>query len=552
MTVPGRVLIIGTGLIGTSIALALRSKGADVFLSDFDPAVARLAADLGAGVVVPDLRDAKGIADVAVLAMPPAYVGPELLSAQECAVADVYTDVASVKVLPVAQARALGCDTGSYVPSHPLAGRERQGPAAAQADLFLGRTWALCPLPETSPDAVAAVTALAVACGAVPVSTDPETHDRWVALVSHAPHLVAVAMAARLAPSAVPGDALKLAGQGIRDVTRIAAGDTALWTQILAANAGPVAEVVAAVAEDLAAAARALAAASAVTPAPAAAPTSADTPVPADAAKSAGTPSSAGSPCSAGSPVSAGTAISAGTSEESSGGPEPADLSGAVAVIGLLDRGLAGVARIPGKHGGQPRNFTVVQVVLADRPGELARLFNAAGEAGVNIEDIRLEHSPGLPVGVAELSIRPDQAVPLLDAMEAGGWPVRRLRHARLPPTPAHPPPRPSHPPPTPARQCGSLIRVRAKVVRAFATYRARIGRSAYNFGPNLDHRPGPEARNARLSRSHPDNSKKRRVRVQRREGAAPPAPHARCCASVLAGVNGWRAPGWSVRSLTS
>ena len=378
------------------------------------------------------------------------------------------------------------------------------------------------------------MTALAVACGAVPVSTDPETHDRWVALVSHAPHLVAVAMAARLAPSAVPGDALKLAGQGIRDVTRIAAGDTALWTQILSANAGPVAEVVAAVAEDLAAAARALAAAA----------------VPPQGAGTAGWPSA----------------------------------------TGLLDRGLAGVARIPGKHGGQPRNFTVVQVVLADRPGELARLFNAAGEAGVNIEDIRLEHSPGLPVGVAELSIRPDQAVPLLDAMEAGGWPVRRLRPARLPPTPAHPhsplpsvaspllrpirtspysgpsvaplpsaasPPHisaasPSHLPPTLARQRGSLIRVRAKVVRAFTTYRTRTGRSAYNFGPKLDHRPGPEALNARLNRSHPDNSKKRRVRVQRREGVAPPGPGARCCVSVLAGVNGWRAPGWSVRSLTS
>jgi prephenate dehydrogenase len=366
---PKRVLVQGTGLIGTSVALALRDKGTEVWLSDADPATARLAADLGAGTVIPDLREAKGIADVAVLAMPPAVIGRALAYAQECAVADAYTDVASVKVLPASQARALGCDLETYVPGHPLAGRERQGPAAAQADLFLGRTWALCPLPETSAGAVDAVTALAVACGADPLVTDPQTHDQWVALVSHAPHLVAVAMAARLAPRTVSADALKLAGQGLRDVTRIAAGDSALWTQILTANAVPVAEVVSAVAEDLAAAARMLAGLPATTP------------VTAD-----------------------------GTSS----------------VTDLLDRGRAGTGRIPGKHGGQPRNFTVVQVVIPDRPGELARLFEAAGAAGVNIEDIRLEHSPGLPVGVAELSVRPDQEGLLLDAMEAGGWPVRR------------------------------------------------------------------------------------------------------------------------------
>ncbi|HVT67634.1 MAG TPA: prephenate dehydrogenase, partial [Trebonia sp.] len=259
MTVPGRVLVAGSGLIGTSVALALRGRGVEVFLSDADPGTARLAADLGAGTVVADLRDAKRIADVAVLAMPPELVGAELAAAQQCAVADFYTDVASVKVLPVARARSLGCDLETYVPGHPLAGREKHGPAAAQADLFLGRTWALCPLPETSPAAVDAVTALAAACGADPVVTDPETHDRWVALVSHTPHLVAAAMAARLAPAGVPADALRLAGQGLRDVTRIAAGDSALWTQILAANAGPVAEVVAGVADDLAEAARLLA-----------------------------------------------------------------------------------------------------------------------------------------------------------------------------------------------------------------------------------------------------------------------------------------------------
>ena len=126
MTAPARVLVSGTGLIGTSIALALRAKGTEVWLSDADPATARLAADLGAGTVVPDLRDAKGIADVAVLAMPPAVIGRELARAQECAVADAYTDVASVKALPARQARDQGCDLETYVPGHPLAGRRSE------------------------------------------------------------------------------------------------------------------------------------------------------------------------------------------------------------------------------------------------------------------------------------------------------------------------------------------------------------------------------------------------------------------------------------------
>ncbi len=352
-----RVVIIGTGLIGTSIALALRARDATVWLADADPAAARLAADLGAGTLLPgELAEP---ADVAVIAVPPAAVAATLAEAQTTRLARCYTDVASVKQLPAAQAAGHGCDLASYVPGHPLAGREKHGPAAARADLFLGRTWALCPLPETSDEATAAVTALILACGAVPVRTDAASHDRWVALISHAPHLVSAAMAARL--EAAPPQALDLAGQGLRDVTRIAAGDTGLWTQILSANAAPVAEVLAAVAADLAEAARML-----------------------------------------------------------------AEGEGAKSVSGLLDRGQAGAARIPGKHGGAPGEFTVVQVVIPDQPGELARLFAATGAAGVNIEDVRIEHSPGLPVGVAELSVRPGQVATLLAALDAGAWPVRR------------------------------------------------------------------------------------------------------------------------------
>jgi prephenate dehydrogenase len=354
-----KIAVIGTGLIGTSIALALRGHGSTVWLTDSDPAAARLAADLGAGELLPDATNDP--ADVAVIAVPPAAVAATLAEAQTRNLAHSYTDVASVKQLPVADARNQGCDLTGYVPGHPLAGREKHGPAAARADLFLGRTWALCPLPETSEAAIQAVTDLVRTCGAVPLRTDPAAHDRWVALISHAPHLVAAAMAARLEEA--PGEALDLAGQGLRDVTRIAAGDTALWTQILSANAAPVAEVLAAVAADLAEAARVLA-------------------------------------------------------EE--------DDDSDKAVAALLDRGQAGVARIPGKHGGAPREFAVVQVVIPDQPGELARLFEATGAAGVNIEDVRIEHSPGLPVGVAELSVRPAEAGVLLDALEAGGWPVRR------------------------------------------------------------------------------------------------------------------------------
>lgn len=385
MTIRGAV-VIGTGLIGTSVALALRARGVQIWLTDRDEDSLRLAISLGAGDPLPrsapDISEISGapdddsgsvleiltpktvrisstsesLADVAVIAVPPAAVAAALKDAQARNLARVYTDVASVKGLPTEQAQAAGCDMTSFVPGHPLAGRERHGPAAARADLFLGRTWALCPSAETAQEAVGTVTELIGVCGGDQVITDPRTHDRWVALISHAPHVVAAAMAARLEHA--PSDALALTGQGLRDTTRVAAGDPGLWKQILEANALPVARVLAEVAADLSEAAQALSASG-----------------------------------------------------------EMADK--------LLERGRAGVARIPGKHGEEPRPFAVVQVVINDRPGELARLFNAAGEAGVNIEDIRIEHSPGLPVGVAELSVRPAEVPALVAAMQAGGWHTR-------------------------------------------------------------------------------------------------------------------------------
>jgi prephenate dehydrogenase len=394
VTSPASVIVIGTGLIGTSIALALRPRGVTVWLADSDPAAARLAADIGAGTVLPgDVPPAPppgGPADVAVLAVPPQAVAPTLARAQAAGLARWYTDVASVKALPVGRARAAGCDMASFVPGHPLSGRERSGPAAARADLFLGRPWVICPGPPVPAEGLAAIGALARACGAEPAEVGVAEHDRWVALVSHAPHVLSAAMAARLADAS--DGALSLAGQGLRDVTRIAAGDTGLWTQILAANAAPVADVLAAVAADLAAVAEALA----------------------EAAQAPGPGREAGAGAGAGAEAGA-----AGAGAPSGG----QDLK---VLAALLEQGGGGVARIPGKRGAPARAEAAVQVVIPDRPGELARLFQAAGEAGVNIEDIGIEHSPGLPVGVAELTVHPEAVGRLTEALAANGWPVRR------------------------------------------------------------------------------------------------------------------------------
>ena len=274
----GSAVVIGTGLIGTSIALALCEQGVTVWLTDHDPAAARLAAELGAGKILPEPlgavergEDAPEAAapgqrpqaqegpwaDLAVLAVPPAAVASSLAAAQARRLARWYTDVASVKALPLRQASELGCDLACFVPGHPLSGRERSGPAAARADLFLGRPWVICPGPLARPEAIVAVADLVRCCRGELVQADADEHDHWVALVSHAPHVVAAAMAAQLTDA--PGGALGLAGQGLRDVTRIAAGDAGLWTQILAANAALVARVLADVAADLAAVAEALA-----------------------------------------------------------------------------------------------------------------------------------------------------------------------------------------------------------------------------------------------------------------------------------------------------
>ncbi len=349
----GTVRIVGAGLLGASIGHALTALGVDVALTDTSPSQLRLAIDYGAGRAVRD-DDAPTLI---VVAVPPDVTADVIERELAAFPAAVVTDVASVKLEPLQALRARAVDLTRYIGSHPLAGRERGGAISARADIFIGRPWVVCRDEETTPADLAVVEGLALDVGAMPLEMTPEEHDRSVALVSHVPQLVASLLAARFLGA--PDGSLGLAGQGVRDTTRIAASAPELWVQILSANAAPVVDVLDALSADLAAVADALRA------------------------------------------------------PEASGARR--------AIADTIRRGNEGVERLPGKHG-QNRRFEALVIRIDDTPGQLGRLFGELGELDVNVEDLRLEHSPGAQFGLAEISVVPQAVGRAREGLEERGW----------------------------------------------------------------------------------------------------------------------------------
>ncbi len=348
------VFIIGTGLLGTSLGLCLRGNGVPVWLSDLSSSAAALAADYGAGEVATPHPDE---VEVVVVATPPDVTASTVAQALTEFPQALVIDVASVKRSVRDDLEGLGADLSRYVGTHPMAGREKGGPTAARADLFVARPWVVCAGDTVSAQSISAVHGLVELCGATIHDMSAEDHDRIVAMVSHVPQVVSSVMAGALNG----GDSkdLDLAGQGLRDVTRIAGSDPGLWIQILHHNAAPVSALLADVAAQLNAAAVAL----------------------------------------------SDTSVSGAKRE----------------LAELLDAGVRGVSKIPGKHG-LSKQFATLNVIIDDKPGQLAAVLTDVGEIGVNLEDMRLEHSPGAAVGFVELSIQPERVHELADALEARGW----------------------------------------------------------------------------------------------------------------------------------
>ncbi|MEZ7787274.1 prephenate dehydrogenase [Actinomyces naeslundii] len=370
----GPVLIVGTGLLGTSLALALRTADVEVQLSDTSPTSLALARDIGAGT--PHDKHSPE-PQIVVVATPPDVTADVVVAQLSAHPNAVVTDVASVKERVAAEVRArAGAEARRYVGSHPMAGRERSGAGSADSDLFAGRPWVVVGQ-DSDPEAELAIRNLAVDVGATPVRMGASEHDAAVAAVSHMPQLIASLVAARL--EELGESALALSGQGLRDVTRIAASDPRLWSAIVVGNAGPVADLLRRISDDLSALITGIEAAA----------------------------------CDPGGP------------EYTAPGAASTIAPGAVgAVTDVMTRGNAGRARIPGKHGGAPRRYVEVQVLVPDAAGELGRLFSDVGAAGVNIEDFSLEHSAGQSAGIALISVLPAAAQGLEEALDAKGWRV--------------------------------------------------------------------------------------------------------------------------------
>lgn len=227
-----RAHVAGLGLIGSSIGLALRERGSEVSGADPDCERAQRALELGAV----DRLGPPESAEIAFVATPVASVVPvarELFAGRPAGSPLVVTDVAGVK-----GTIARGVVEEDFVPGHPMAGSEQEGPDGADPDLFVGAAWVLTPTARTSERSFAFVRDVVTSLGAEVVVLPPGRHDEIVAVVSHVPHLTSAALMSLAAESAAERRALlRLAAGGFRDMTRIAAGSAGIWPDICRDNA---------------------------------------------------------------------------------------------------------------------------------------------------------------------------------------------------------------------------------------------------------------------------------------------------------------------------
>ena len=343
------VRVVGAGLIGTSIALGLASRGASVELHDEDQNALDLAKDL----LAPHVK--VGVPDLVIVATPPKTIVNVLQREFGNNPQATFIDVGSVKNNLVLEVETLTELAARFVGSHPMAGREVAGPSSAQADLFQGRAWILTPTSVTEESSIDLAKEVVEALGATAYIMSAPAHDSLLARISHLPQITSTALAGAIEQI---GDNLNLSGQGLRDMTRIANSDGELWSEILLENQNEVLKAISEYQDIIADLKDAL---------------------------------------------------------------ESRDES---ALKNLFINGNKGRAKVSGKHGSKPRNYSHLLIVIKDEPGALSQLFEQCAAINANIEDLSIEHSPGQLTGLITLAFSPDDALRVQDHLLSHDWKV--------------------------------------------------------------------------------------------------------------------------------
>ena len=358
-----RVAIVGTGLIGTSIAMAAARAGCTVRGWDIDPDVAARAAARSGLTACTTVNEAVTGADLVIISTPIGAVARSVSAALRAAPDAVVADAASIKEHVVAEVHAMADpqDLPRYVPSHPLGGSERSGPEHASASVVDGIVWAVTPTDEVEPEAVGRLEGWIGRIGAQPVRLSPERHDRLVAFASHLPQVASTSLMGLAATEeAGEPEILLLAAGGFRDLTRLAASNPSLWSEILVANRDRVASAI-----DLY--------------------------------------------------VSRLVAIRDEVLEGRGADVER--------TFDEAKRARLTLATKPTVRAG----VAVVQVEIPDEPGALARFTAVLGDGRVNIEDLQIVHSPEGGRGTVHLTVAAATAEEASHVLAAGGYDPIRL-----------------------------------------------------------------------------------------------------------------------------
>jgi len=273
----------------------------------------------------------------------------------------IVCDLASVKSDLLLQVDKLSAHPENFVSLHPMAGREVNGAENSRADLFEGRAWIGISDSLKNKKNNKIIESFVSGCGGVLYWLTSKEHDETVALLSHLPQILSSLLASKL--NDADQNRLNLAGQGLRDVTRLAASDSKLWAQILTSNKDSIQPLL----KDF---------------------------------------------------------IASLTKLQDSINSTNQDQ-----IAAILNRGVEGKARIPGKHGAKNRDYSFLPIVIDDKPGQLASIFNECAKVDVNIEDLSIEHSPGQETGLITLSLSAQDCEKLSEHLISKGFRVHPTKN---------------------------------------------------------------------------------------------------------------------------